>query len=93
MAQAQKRRRSASNRAPVEAPPSKSPTFADRLIDFIARHRTALRRLGIAASLVIVGGALTIFARTLSHIDPGKFRAAIAGTGGDQILLAFAFPA
>ena len=29
--------------------------------------------------------------RTLAHIDPSKFKAAIAGTGGDQILLSFAF--
>ena len=91
MAQAQKRRRPASNWAPVEAPPSKPPTFVDRLIDAIARRRSALRRLGIAASFIIIAGALTIFVRTLAHIDPNKFKAAIAGTGGDQILLSFAF--
>ncbi|HEY5204896.1 MAG TPA: lysylphosphatidylglycerol synthase domain-containing protein [Roseiarcus sp.] len=90
MAQAQKRR-PALNWAPVEAPPPKPPTFVDRLIDAIARHRTGLRRLGVAASLIIIAGALTIFAHTLSHIDPSKFKAAIAGTGGDQILLSFAF--
>jgi uncharacterized membrane protein YbhN (UPF0104 family) len=91
MAQAQKRRRPALNWAPIEAPPSKPPTFVDRLIDAIQRHRSALRRLGLAASLLIIAGALTIFVRTLAHIDPNKFKAAIAGTGGDQILLAFAF--
>jgi glycosyltransferase 2 family protein len=90
MAQAQNRR-PASNWAPVEAPPPKPPTFIDRLIDAITRHRSALRRLGLAASILIIGGALTIFVRTLAHIDPGKFKAAIAGTGGDQILLSFAF--
>ena len=90
MAQAQKRR-PASNWAPVEAPPPKPPTFVDRLIDAITRHRSALRRLGLAASVIIIAGALTIFVRTLAHIDPGKFKAAIAGTGGDQILLSFAF--
>jgi glycosyltransferase 2 family protein len=93
MAQAQKRRRPASNWAPVEAPPVKPKIFLDRLIDAITRRRSALRRLGIAASVLIVVGALTIFVRTLSHIDPNKFRAAIAGTGGDQILLSFAFTA
>ena len=31
--------------------------------------------------------------RTLVHIDPNKFRAAIAATGGDQIMLSFAFTA
>ncbi|HEY1862112.1 MAG TPA: lysylphosphatidylglycerol synthase domain-containing protein [Roseiarcus sp.] len=92
MAQAQKRR-PASNWAPIEAPPSKPPTFVDRLIDVVARRRAALRRLGIAASLIIVAGALTIFVRTLAHIDPNKFKAAIAGTGGDQIMLSFAFTA
>ncbi len=92
MAQAQKRR-PASNWAPVEAPPPKPPTFVDRLIDAIARHRSALRRLGIAASLIIIAGALTIFVRTLARIDPNKFKAAIAGTGGDQIMLSFAFTA
>jgi glycosyltransferase 2 family protein len=91
MAQAQKRRRPALNWAPIEAPPSKPPTFVDRLIDAIQRHRSALRRLGLVASLLIIAGALTIFVRTLAHIDPNKFKAAIAGTGGDQILLAFAF--
>jgi glycosyltransferase 2 family protein len=93
MAQAQKRRRPASNWAPIEAPPSKPQTVFDRLIDAIARRRSALRRLGIAASVLIVAGALAIFVRTLSHIDPNKFRAAIAGTGGDQIMLSFAFTA
>ena len=57
MAQAQKRR-PASNWAPVEAPPPKPPTFVDRLIDAITRHRSALRRLGIAASVIIIAGAL-----------------------------------
>jgi glycosyltransferase 2 family protein len=93
MAQAQKRRRPAEHWAPIEAPPSKPPTFVDRLIDAVTRHRSVLRRLGVAASLVIIAGALMIFARTLAHIDPNKFKAAIAGTGGDQIILSFAFTA
>src|ERR1700691_5885752 len=93
MAPAQKRRRPASNWTPIEAPSSKPSTFVDRLIDAITRHRSALRRLGLAASVIIIAGALTIFVRTLAHIDPGKFKAAIAGTGGDQILLSFAFTA
>jgi glycosyltransferase 2 family protein len=92
MAQAQKRRPDL-NWAPVEAPPPKPPTFVDRLIDAITRHRSALRRLGIAASFVIIAGALTIFVHTIARIDPNKFKAAIAGTGGDQILLSFAFTA
>jgi hypothetical protein len=93
MAQAQKRRRPGEHWAPIEAAPSKPPTFVDRLIDAIQRHRSALRRLGLAASVLIIAGALTIFVRTLAHIDPAKFKAAIAGTSGDQFMLSFAFTA
>jgi glycosyltransferase 2 family protein len=92
MAQAQKRR-PASNWAPVEAPSSKPPTLVERLSAAVARRGSQLRRLGVVASLIIIAGALTIFARTLTRIDPNKFKAAIAGTGGDQILLSFAFTA
>jgi hypothetical protein len=92
MAQAQKRC-PAEHWAPIEAPPLKPPTFVDRLVEAVTRHRSALRRLGVAASLIIIAGALTIFARTLAHVDPNKFKAAIAGTGGDQIMLSFAFTA
>ena len=92
MAQAQKRR-PASNWAPVGEPPPKPPPFIDRLIDFIARHRSALRRLGLAASLIIITGALTIFVHTIVRIDPNKFKAAIAGTSGDQFMLSFGFTA
>src|SRR5260370_1250332 len=76
MAQAQKRR-PASNWAPVEAPPAKPPTFVDRLIDAITRHRSALRRLGVAASLTVVAGitfwlgmGLVVGAGFLSASDP-----------------------
>jgi hypothetical protein len=90
MAQATKRR-PALNRAPVEALPRKRQTFVDRAIDAIARHRSALRRLGLAASLVIIAGALTIFVHTIARVDPNKFKAAIAGTSGEQFMLSFAF--
>src|ERR1700731_3548336 len=92
MAQAQKRR-PASNWAPVEGPPPKPATFVDRLIDAITRHRSALRRLGIAASVIIIAGSLTIFLRMLVRIDPNKVKAAIAGTSGDQFMLSLAFTA
>ena len=92
MAQAQKRR-PASNWAPVEAPPPKPTTFVDRLIGAVARHRSALRRLGVVASLIIIAVSLTIFVRTIVRIDPNKFKAAIAATSGDQFMLAFAFTA
>ena len=92
MAQAQKRR-PATNWAPIEAPPPKPPTFVARVLDAIKRHRSALRRLGIAASLLIIAVSLTIFVHTIVRIDPNKFKAAIAGTGGDQIMLSFGFTA
>lgn len=92
MAQAQKRR-PATNWAPIQAPPSKPPTFVGRLIDAVARRRSVLRRLGVAASVIIIVVSLTIFLRTLIRVDPGKVRAAIAATSGDQITLAFAFTA
>ena len=85
MAQAQKRR-PASNWAPAEAPPPKPPTVIDRLIDAITRHRSALRRLGLAASIIIIAGALTIFVRTIAHIDPNKFTAAIAGSAKASVV-------
>src|SRR6185312_4106439 len=59
----------------------------------VKRHRAQLRRLGMAASAVIVTVSLAIFLRTLIRVDPAKFKAAIAGTGGDQVTLAFAFAA
>src|SRR5271166_5572601 len=92
MAQAQKRR-PASTWAPIEAPPPQPSSFIGRLVDGLSRHRPALRRLGIAASVVIIAGSATIFVRTLIRIDPNKVKAAIAGTSGDQITLSFAFTA
>jgi len=92
MAQAQKRR-PASNWAPIEAPPSKPPTLVGHLIDAVTRHRSTLRRLGVAASLIIIAVSLTIFVRTIVRIDPNKFKAAIAGTSGDQFMLSFGFTA
>ncbi len=92
MAQAQKRR-PASNWAPVEAPPPQPSSFAGRLIETLSRRRATLRRFGIGASVVIIAISATIFMRTLVRLDPTKVKAAIAGTGGDQIALSFAFTA
>lgn len=93
MAQVQERRL-ASDRAPGCAPrPPEPPNHLAGLIAAIQRRRRTLRRLGLAASLLIIGVSLTIFVRTLLHVDVSKFRAAIAATGGDQITLAFAFTA
>ena len=91
MAQTQERR-PASHRAPGNAPRSPdSPPLAMRLIALFRRHRRTLRRLGIAASLLIIAVSATIFVRTLLRIDVNNFRAALAATGGDQIALAFGF--
>jgi hypothetical protein len=93
MAQVQERRLAANWAPGSAAPPPEPPGFAARLVVGIRRHRKMLRRLGLAASLLIITISLTIFARTLMRIDPGKFRAAFAATGGDQILMAFGFTA
>jgi uncharacterized membrane protein YbhN (UPF0104 family) len=93
MAQAQERR-PASNWAPGSAsPPPEPPQFLARVILIFRRRRRTLRRLGVAASFLIIAVSATIFVRTLLRIDVNKFKAAIAATGGDQITLAFAFTA
>jgi uncharacterized membrane protein YbhN (UPF0104 family) len=87
-------RRPVSNRTSGSAPrPPDHDTFAARLITAVERHRPMLRRLGLAASALIMAVSLTIFLRSLLHIDLNKFKAAIAATGGDQIMLAFGFTA
>src|SRR5208337_2776292 len=89
MAQVQERR-PASNRAPGSAPrPPDPPSFVARLLAAARRRRRTLRRLGMLASSLIIAVSLTIFVRTLLHIDVDKFKAAIAATGGDQIAFAF----
>jgi uncharacterized membrane protein YbhN (UPF0104 family) len=65
----------------------------ERLVKALERRRSLLRRLGIAASLVIVAVSLFFFLRVLVAIDPRQFEAAIAGTGGDQIASAFCLAA
>lgn len=62
-----------------------------RLFALFRLRRQLFKRLGVAASLIILAISATIFVRTLMRIDPGKFERAIAGTGGDQIALAFGF--
>jgi uncharacterized membrane protein YbhN (UPF0104 family) len=91
MAQAPKRR-PASDRTPGDAPQLRQErSFIERLWVAVRRRRRTLRRVGLVASAVIITISLTIFARTLMRIDPAKFKAAFAATGGDQILMAFAF--
>jgi uncharacterized membrane protein YbhN (UPF0104 family) len=65
---------------------------ADRIarrVAAIEARRPLLRRLGIAFSLLIISVSTVIFIRTLVRIDPAKFKAAFAATGGDQIALSF----
>src|SRR5271165_1764803 len=93
MAETQERR-PASNWAPGSASrPPDPPQFLARVILMLRRRRRTLRRLGVAASFLIIAVSATIFVRTLLRVDLNKFKAAIAATGGDQITLAFAFTA
>lgn len=64
-----------------------------RLLAYFRLRRQFFRRLGLGASLVIIGISATIFVRTLLRIDIGKFEHALAETGGGQIALAFGFMA
>ena len=94
MVQVQERRPASNGAAPGSAPPPPEPASpAVRLVAAVTRHRRMFRRVGLAASLVIVAISLTIFVRTLMRIDIVKFKAAFAATGGDQILMAFGFTA
>lgn len=85
-------RRPALNRTSGSAPrPPDSNALVERLVAAVERNRHMLRRLGLAASALIIAVSLTIFLRSVLHVDVNKFKAAIASTGGDQILLAFGF--
>jgi uncharacterized membrane protein YbhN (UPF0104 family) len=91
---AQVQERPATHRAGGSPPrPPRPEGNLARAIQFVGRRRTTLRRLGLAASTLIIAVSLTIFLRTLLRIDINKFKAAIAATGGDQITFAFAFTA
>jgi uncharacterized membrane protein YbhN (UPF0104 family) len=61
----------------------------ERLVQALEGRRALLHRLGVAASLLIVAVSLFFFVRVLVAIDLRQFKAAIAGTGGDQIATAF----
>jgi uncharacterized membrane protein YbhN (UPF0104 family) len=74
----------------AEAPPL---TRGARIAQFLQRHRVLLRRFGVAASVGIIAISVFVFFRTVIQVDPRQLEAAIAGTGGDQIAMAFAFSA
>jgi hypothetical protein len=59
-----------------------------RVAEFASANRTLLRRLGVAASVVIIGVSVFIFGRTLVKIDFAQFESAFRATGADQIFLA-----
>ena len=60
-----------------------------RLIEAVQTHRVWLRRLGVAASLIIVSVSIIIFGRTLVKIDFAQFESAFRATSANQIFLAF----
>ena len=64
-------------------------TALARVAAFAKTNRVALRRVGVAASVGIIGVSLFIFGRTLVKIDVAQFESAFRATGFDQIFLAF----
>jgi uncharacterized membrane protein YbhN (UPF0104 family) len=86
------------NRPTIDAAAEQSrqtqiPIQGGRIAAAIRRNRVALRRLGLAASLVIVSISLLFFFRIVLTIDPHQLEGAFAATGLDQIALAFALSA
>ena len=63
-------------------------TAVARIAAFAQTHRVVLRRVGVAASVGIIGVSLFIFGRTLVKIDFAQFESAFRATGFDQIFLA-----
>jgi uncharacterized membrane protein YbhN (UPF0104 family) len=72
--------------APVAAEASQKSLA--RLLEAVQAHRHWLRRLGVAASLVIIAVSIYIFGRTLVKIDFAKFESAFRATSANQIFLA-----
>jgi uncharacterized membrane protein YbhN (UPF0104 family) len=62
-------------------------------VETLRQRRVLLRRLGVAASIVIVSVSIFIFGRTLVKIDLAEFESAFRATGADQILMAFGLAA
>src|SRR5271166_820495 len=93
MAETEERRPASNWASGSESRPPDPPTVHARLPVLFRRYRRTIRRVGVAASVLIIAVSLTIFVRTLLRVDLNKFKAAIAATGGDQITLAFAFTA
>jgi len=60
-----------------------------RLAEAIQTHRVLLRRVGVVASVAIIGVSVFIFGRTLVKIDFAQFESAFRATGADQISMAF----
>jgi len=77
----------------VEAAPAAPPSPIGRLVDALSERRALLKKLGLAVSVMILTVSAVIFFRTLVNINVGRFEAAFAATGADQIALAFGFAA
>jgi uncharacterized membrane protein YbhN (UPF0104 family) len=75
--------------------PSSSPRSGDRAAVAAAarRRRKIAARLGAAASIILVGLAVFVLSRTLTHLDVAELRAAFAATSSRQIALGLFFTA
>jgi hypothetical protein len=91
MAQAHKQRQASRQAIEVQPRAADPRSLTSRLIRFVAKHRRALRRVGASASLLIIAVSATLFVRALLRVDIDKFKSAFVATGGDQLMLAFAF--
>jgi hypothetical protein len=79
--------------APARASPSKIARHGLRIAALVRKNRKALRRIGVAISLLIVSISLIVFFRTVATVNPRQLEAAFAATGLDQIALALALAA
>jgi len=69
--------------------PQEPPNRITTWIAALNERRVALRRIGVAFSVLIISVSTFIFGRTLIGIDPRRFEEAFAATGADQIATAF----
>jgi uncharacterized membrane protein YbhN (UPF0104 family) len=63
-------------------------TAVARIVEAASANRVLLRRVGVMASVLIIGVSVFIFGRTLVKINFAQFESAFRATGADQIFLA-----